>query len=51
MLIKKDDATNHGFTADDNRAIFQLCGGILDGFNHSLSPNASYDQSFLFTYL
>lgn len=41
MLIKKDEATNHGFTADDNRASFQLRGGILDGFIHILSPNAS----------
>lgn len=51
MFIKKDEATNHQFTADESRAIFQLCGGVLDGFIHILSPNASYDQSVLFTYL
>ena len=51
MLTKKDEATDHRCVADENRAIFQLCGGVLDKFMHILSPSASYDQTLLFTHL
>lgn len=40
--MKKDETTNHGGTADENRAIFQLRGGILDGLIPILSPSASH---------